>query len=310
MTISQIQYLIAVAKHKNFSKAAAECFISQPALSMQIKQLEDELGGKLFDRSKNPLKLTPLGEKAVSQAEITYYEFKKLSQIAEDNSEPSGEISIGIIPTLAPYLLPVFIKEYTRKHPKVKLNIRELTTAEIIEEIMAYNLDAALLATPLHHKELIEIPLFYERMLAYVSPESSLYQKEYAMTSDIDPNELWLLEEGHCLRSQILKLCELRKSSAVSQNITFQAGSIETLLRLVDSYQGITVIPELATLHFDQIARNKLRSFIKPAPTREISLIHHQYTSKHSIINSLEESIKEQVPERFFEENRRVMEIY
>ncbi|WP_304232106.1 hydrogen peroxide-inducible genes activator [Jiulongibacter sediminis] len=309
MTISQIQYLIAVAKHKNFSKAAAECFISQPALSMQIKQLEDELGGKLFDRSKNPLMLTPMGEKAVNQAEITYYEFKKLSCLAEDNQEPSGEITLGIIPTLAPYLLPIFIKEYTKKYPRVKLNIRELTTAEIIEEITNYNLDTALLATPLHHQELIEIPLFYERMLAYVSPESSLYQKEYAIASEIDPNELWLLEEGHCLRSQILKLCELRNQSEMSSNITFKAGSVETLMRLVDNYQGITIVPELATVHLGEISKAKLRNFLKPEPTREISLIHHQYCSKQSIINSLEESIRGQIPDKFLQENKRVIEV-
>jgi LysR family hydrogen peroxide-inducible transcriptional activator len=309
MTINQIEYLTAVAKYKNFSKAAAECYISQPALSMQIKQLETELGGKIFDRSKSPIRLTPLGEKVLKQGEVVLNEFHKLNILRKENAVPEGEISLGVIPTLAPYLLPLFLKEYAQKFPKVKLNIRELTTSVIIEEIKNYRLDTALLATPLHQEELIEVPLFYEQMLAYVSPESSLYEKEYALASDIDPNELWLLEEGHCLRSQIIKLCELKKQSALTSNITFQAGSIETLIRLVDSYQGVTIIPELATINLDVSSMQKLRSFFQPVPTREISLVYHRFSIKNTILKSLENCIREQLPHDLSEEKRFVLDV-
>ncbi|MGR3812191.1 hydrogen peroxide-inducible genes activator [Jiulongibacter sp. NS-SX5] len=309
MTINQIQYVIAVAKHKNFSKAAEECHVSQPALSMQIKQLEDELGEKLIDRSKSPLKLTALGEKVLNQASKAYAEFIKIKSLTEVEKEPTGELRLAIIPTLAPYVLPLFVKEYTSRFPKVQLSVKELTTQEIIEEISERKLDAAILATPLKNPEIVETPLFYERMLAYVSPSSALSSKKYAITSEIDPEELWLLEEGHCLRSQVEQLCQLQKKATPLSNFSFKAGSIDTLLKLVDHYQGITVIPELATLYMNEEEKAKLRPFAKPTPTREISLIHHQFALKSAKLLSLENCLKENIPDFLFEKDGKVLEV-
>ena len=309
MTIIQLQYLVAVSSHRNFSKAAMECCVSQPALSMQIKQLEEELGIIIFDRSKSPLSITPLGQEVLNQAKKALHEFQKLGQIISADAEPSGEIILGIIPTLAPYLLPLFLKNYTTQYPKVKLIIKELTTTEIIDGLNNLKLDAALMATPLQHPDLVESPLFYERMLAYVSTDSPLFQMDYLRPPDIDPSELWLLEEGHCLRSQVIKLCELRNESGRTAPITFQAGSIETLMRLVDHYQGMTIVPELATLNLSTGATQKLRRFNRPVPTREISLVYHKFSSKLPIMRSLEGCILQELPTEIFEAEGSLLEI-
>ncbi len=310
MTINQLHYLLAVAKLKNFSKAAKDCHVSQPALSMQIKQLEDEMGVTIFDRSRNPLVITSIGQRILAQAKVALYELEKIKDISkEDEDESIGEIRLGIIPTLAPYLLPLFIKDYSQKYPKVKLNVRELTTDEIIKALENNELDMALMATPLYHSELIETPIFYERMLAYVGSDSSLYNKEYVLAGEIDPKELWLLEEGHCLRTQMLKLCELKKQTLTENNFNFQAGSIETLIRLVDKYQGITILPELATLDLRAEAKAKLRVFKAPVPTREVSLVHHQYYPRKKLKETLEVSIRESLPQSLFEKEGHTLEI-
>ncbi|UBM60380.1 LysR family transcriptional regulator [Marinilongibacter aquaticus] len=305
MTLNQISYIEAVARRGNFSKAAEECCVSQPALSMQVRQLEDELGMKIFDRGKNAIRPTPNGQAFIKQARAVLLEVAKLKEIAHLNQEQvAGKVSVGIIPTIAPYLLPLFIQAYTQQFPEIELDIRELTTDEITQQILDFKLDIGILATPLEIEDLIEVPLFYEPMLAYVSPHSSIYNKSFALPHEINPNELWLLEEGHCLRSQILKLCELKQQTNLNPQITFQAGSIETLIRLVDKYQGITILPELATLELPKEALKKVRKFAEPEPQREVSLVHHAYFNRIAVTESLRSTILSKLPKHFLQNQK------
>lgn len=293
MTIAQMTYILAVEQYKNFVIAAEKSFVTQPALSMQIQKVESELGIKIFDRSKNPVEATPIGKKIIEQAKITMAEYRKIKGIiANERDEVSGELRLGIIPTLAPYLLPLFLKDFVNNYPQIHLTIRELTTDMIIKALREDDLDIGLMATPIHQDELKEKPVFYEELMLYVSPRNNVFSKTIAYTDDIDPEQLWLLEEGHCLRSQIAKLCALHKHTSLPN---FKAGSLETLIRLVDRYDGMTVLPELAIRDFSAERVANVRHFASPSPVREISLVFHQNYPRKKIIEGLFETILQSV---------------
>jgi LysR family transcriptional regulator, hydrogen peroxide-inducible genes activator len=302
MTITQLEYVLAVEKHRNFAKAADSCFVTQPTLSMQIQKLEEELDVKIFDRSHQPVITTQIGLEIIQQARITISEFYKIKDAVNANKhDVSGEIRLGIIPTLAPYLLPLFLNDYLSKNPSIHLKIKELTTDKIIEGLKNDELDLGLLATPLQQTNLNEYPIFYEELVLYVSRENAIYKKKYALSEDINPEELWLLEEGHCLRSQIENLCELKRKSTVNNQFEYQSGSLETLRKMVERNQGITILPELATMDFDDGRINLIRHFKSPEPVREISLVSHKNFTKLGILNSLKKSILASLPDKIKE---------
>lgn len=299
MTITQLEYVLAVEKHRNFVQAADSCFVTQPTLSMQIQKLEDELGIKIFDRSRQPVVTTQIGLEIIQQARITIAEFYKINETVNANKhEVSGEIRIGIIPTLAPYLLPLFLTEYLRNFPSIKLKIKELTTDRIIDGLKNDDLDLGLVATPLQQPNINEYLIFYEELVLYVSRENAIYKKKYALSEDINPNELWLLEEGHCLRSQIENLCELKRKAIGNNQFEYQSGSLETLRKMVERNQGITILPELATMDFDEERLNLVRHFKSPEPVREISIVTHKNFAKMGILKSLRKCIIESLPEK------------
>ena len=304
MTITQLEYVLAVEKLRNFAKAADSCFVTQPTLSMQIQKLEEELDVKIFDRSRQPVITTQIGLEIIQQARITISEFYKIKETINANKhEVSGEIRLGIIPTLAPYLLPLFLSDYLSKNPSIHLKIKELTTDRIIEGLRNDELDLGLLATPLQQQNIVEHPIFYEELVLYVSRENAIYKKKYALSEDINPEELWLLEEGHCLRSQIENLCELKRKSIGNNQFEYQSGSLETLRKMVERNQGITILPELATLDFDEERLNLVRHFKSPEPVREISLVSHKNFAKKGILKSLKISILDSLPVKI-KENR------
>ena len=293
MNIYQLVYLKVLAEKGSYKEAAYTCNISQPALSMAIIKFEEELGKPLINRLHHPVKLTAFGQKIYDQCKIVLYEVEVLKSIATDGDDHiSGSMRLGIIPTLAPYLLPLFLESFIQEHPKVELEIEETTTNYLIQKLNKGELDAALLVSPLETPSLKFITLFYEEFFVYVNNNSPA--KTYIFPEDIDPTELWLLEEGHCLRNQILNLCELQKSGF--QNIHYNAGSIETLINLVDEYGGITIIPELATRKMSKPKKNKLISFHPPAPVREVSLAFHRYTVQKTFIQALSQSIIKNIP--------------
>lgn len=293
MTFAQINYILAVERYRNFVQAAESCHVTQPALSMQIQKLETELGIKIFDRSQNPIEATAIGRKVIEQAKKTFSEFNRIKLVvANERNECEGEIRLGVIPTLAPYLLPLFLENFVNEYPKIQLSIRELTTDAMILALRNDELDLGIMATPAYQEDLHERVLFYEELLLYVSPKSEVFLKSVAYTDDINPEHLWLLEEGHCLRSQIEKLCSLRKKV---NSVDFKAGSLETLIRLVDRYEGMTVLPELAILDFSEMRANKVRRFVSPRPVREVSLVFQKDYPRKIIIDALHEIISKSV---------------
>lgn len=292
MTITQLEYIVAVDNHRHFAAAAAECFITQPTLSMQIQKLEDRLGSKIFDRSKQPVVPTEIGAEIIYQARVILNEVKKIDQLITDKKGiVQGELKIGIIPTLAPYLLPLFLQSFLKKYPAVSITVKEMTTDIIVEKLKAGRIDAGLLVTPLQENSITEYPLFYEELVAYVSKKNAAYKKNYVLADDIDLKELWLLEEGHCFRSQIINLCELKKQTKEQSNFEYEAGSVETLRKMVELNNGVTILPELATLDFTTRQQNMIRHFKNPAPVREVSLVTHRDFLKKKLIDALKEEI-------------------
>lgn len=297
MNLQQLEYIVAVDMLKHFSAAAAKCNVTQPTLSMMIQKLEQELDVKIFDRSKQPVQTTEIGQTVVGQAKMILGEAGNLKKlVAQQKGTISGELRIGIIPTLAPYLLPLFLNQFLKKYPLLKLKISELTTDMIIEKLNAQQLDAGILATPLNDPSIQEFPLFYEQFVVYATQSEKMMKKKYLLAEDIDINRLWLLEEGHCLRSQVVNLCELKKREALLQNLDYEAGSIETLRKMVDLNSGITILPELALRDLTKLQMKNIKYFKSPAPVREVSIVTYRYFVKSHFIEALKKEILENIP--------------
>jgi LysR family transcriptional regulator, hydrogen peroxide-inducible genes activator len=299
MTFTQLEYIIAVDTYRHFSLAAEQCFVTQPTLSMQIQKLEEDLGIKIFDRSKQPVIPTEPGEAIIKQARVIIHEVKMMHQGIKDRKGlVEGELRIGIIPTLAPYLLPLFLQSFLNKYPDIRIRVKEMTTELLVEKLKAGRIDAGLLVTPLQDSSIIEYPLFYEELVAYVSKSNSAFKKNYVLPDDIDLKELWLLEEGHCFRSQIISLCELKKQSNLQSHFEYEAGSVETLRKMVEMNKGITILPELATMDFSVKQQNMIRHFKTPAPVREVSLVTHRNYVKKKLVDVLKEEVLKSLPKK------------
>lgn len=299
MTLVQLEYIVAVDTCRHFAQAAAKCFITQPTLSMQIQKLEEELGVKIFDRSKQPVLPTSAGAEIIEQARKILAERDLLTEnIDAKKGIVNGELRVGVIPTIAPYLLPLCIPSFTKKFPHVKLIVNEFTTEMIVSKLRDGKIDVGILVTPLQEKGIQEHVLFYEELVAYISKKNTALKKTYLLDKDIDPNKLWLLEEGHCFRSQIVNLCELRRSSREGSHFEYEAGSLETLRRMVDMNDGITILPELATLDLTTGQQQQLRNFKKPTPVREVSLVTHRHFVKKKLVEAFKHAIIDSVPEK------------
>lgn len=299
MTITQLEYIIALDNHRHFATAADSCFVTQPTLSMQVQKLEDELNSKLFDRSKQPVIPTEIGEEIILQARIIIHEVKIMEQLIKDKQGLfQGELRIGIIPTLAPYLLPLFLQNFLNKYPDIRIKVKEMTTDTIIESLKSGKIDAGLLVTPLQDNSIKEYPLFYEELVAYVSKKNTAFKKTYVLADDIDLKELWLLEEGHCFRSQIVNLCELKKLSKHKSHFEYEAGSVETLRKMVEMNNGVTILPEMATLDFTVKQMNMVRHFKAPVPVREVSLATHRDYVKKKLVDVLKQEIMSALPNK------------
>lgn len=308
MNIQQLEYIIAVDATRHFVRAAEKCFVTQATLSMMIKKLEEELHIKIFDRSRQPVVPTEIGKKIIAQAKIIIQESTRLQEIvAEEQGELSGELRIGIIPTLAPYLLPLFINSFIQKYPSVRLKISELTTNDIIQKLEQHDLDVGLLSTPLHQSNLSEQPLFYEEFVVYASAADTVLDKKYVLAKDIDVQRLCLLEEGHCLRSQVFNLCELRNKRKDLNAVDFATGSLETLKKIVETNNGITILPQLALKDLSESQRKNVRHFKKPVPVREIGLVTYRYFVKEGLIQGLKNEILRNIPKDMKSDQKRTV---
>jgi len=297
MNLQQLEYITAVDTCRHFVLASEKCFVTQPTLSMQIQKLEEELGVKIFDRTKQPVIPTEVGASIISQARVILREAYMLKEIIADQKDNmTGELRIGVIPTLAPYLLPPLFQQIRKKYPQLNLVIKETITEEILHELKNNRLDCGVVVTPLKDSAIKEDVLFYEELFVYVSKKNALFNKKYVLASELDPNQLWLLEEGHCFRSQVLNLCELRKYSDI--HFKYETGNIETLKRMVDKSDGITILPELAVREFTPAQLKFVKKLKEPSPAREVSIVTHRDHIKTKLIKTLKEEILQIVPKQ------------
>ncbi|MBN8665010.1 MAG: LysR family transcriptional regulator [Chitinophagales bacterium] len=309
MTLTQLEYIVALDTHRHFVLASEKCFVTQPTLSMQVQKLEEELGVKIFDRTKQPVMPTAMGERIIAQARLVLREAGRIQQLIDEEKDVmTGELRVGIIPTLAPYLLPPLFKRMREKYPQLNLIIRETITEEIVHELKQNRLDCGLVVTPLKDAAIKESVLFYEELFVYVSRKNALYDKRYVLPSEIDPDKLWLLEEGHCFRSQILNLCELRRSK--DDHFRYETGNIETLKRMVDKSDGLTILPELAVMEFNKNQLKLVKQIKEPRPAREVSLVTHRDHLKTKLIETLKAEVLQIVPAPMQQlKNKKVVEI-
>jgi len=296
MNIQQLEYLIAVDKYKHFGKAAQACFITQPTLSAMIQKLEDELDVKIFDRTTHPIRTTDVGMEIIKEARQVIDSVNELKNKASLlNNILAGTLNLGIIPTVSTYILPAQIFDFLQLNPKIKLNVKEMTTENIIRSIKTGELDAGIIATPFDAaEEFYHDFLFNEELMLYSSdPEYQKKSDSYIVPEEIDANKVWLLEEGNCLRKQFENICQLKENRLKPQNLDFQASNINTLIQIVDKIGGVTIIPELATDQFSSSQKNKVIRFRKPFPYREITLIYYKPTYKQKILDEMSGYIKQ-----------------
>ena len=305
ITLTQLEYIVAIDEYRHFATAAEKCFVTQPTLSMQIKKLEDELGVIIFDRSRQPVVPTDLGAKLIEQARMTLSATQRIKEIIqEEQQEVEGTLKIGIIPTLAPYLLPVFIGPYIRKYPAVKVEVEELVSEELIRRLKRDMLDVGLFVTPYHDEKIVERPVFYEEMLVYAHPDSELLKKKEVGHEDIVTSDIWMLGNGHCFRNQVVNLCEMSASQHKNLPFEFESNSLETLMRIVDVEGGFTLIPELALQYMSPEKKKQVRSIANTKPLREVSVIYSRHFTKQRLITLLCDEIKSVVPAHMLKRDR------
>ncbi len=291
MTIAQLKYLLAVAKHLNFTKASQQCHVTQPTLSMQIQKLEDELGVIIFDRNKKPIKITEIGKKIIDQAKTIVNESARINDLVQqEKGYIGGEYILGIIPTLVPTILPMFLRTFIKKYPEVNIEIVEIPTEQMIESLLEGKLDAGIAATPLEEDKIVERPLFYEPFVGFIPETHRLFQKKELDEQDLDVKDILLLDEGHCFRDNILNIC--RMTSNEPKQFDLNIGNFEALIKLSKEGLGMTLLPYLQTEDLCEKDRKYLRNFKKPEPAREVSLIHSKDIFKKNITEALFKTIK------------------
>lgn len=302
MTLTQLSYIVAVDKYRHFATAAQKIYITQPTLSMQIQKLEDELGVLIFDRSKTPVIPTPIGEKIIDQAKVILSGSKHIQDLASvTDTELQGNFKVGIIPTIAPYLVPRFLRPFTEKYPKVNLIFEEALTADVLEGLHDDRLDVGIIATSTN-QNLYEKELFLEPFLGYVSSSHPYAKKSKLDFKDLDSENLWLLNEGHCFRDQAMKICKQENNKKNNQHIKFESGNLETLKRLVEQDFGITLMPYLSMEDHDtRCATGVVKEFKDPVPTRKIRMVYSREFLKENLITAMSEEIKESIPEELKE---------
>lgn len=290
MTIIQLEYLLAVANCGSFSMAAEHCFVTQPSLSMQVKALEEELGVVLLDRSKKPVIPTEAGEAVLAQAREALKEYDAIKEVvAEMKGETAGKMRLGVIPTIAPYLLHRFIPDFVKLYPKVELEIREMVTSDIVDALRRDRIDAAIVAAGTCGEGIIEQELFSDRFYLYVSPNNPLYERSNVRIEDIDLKDLILLSPGNCMRDQILELCQARR--AMTAHYSFESGTLDTLMRIVDCTSCVTVIPEMSLDYISPEHRSQVKTLAKGATSRKIAVAIRRTYVKTSIVKALTDTI-------------------
>ncbi|MBM6992595.1 MAG: LysR family transcriptional regulator [Prevotella sp.] len=296
MTLQQLEYIIAVARLKHFAKAADYCEVTQPTLSAMVQKLEDELGIKIFDRRRQPIEPTQSGRGIIEQAKRVVAAARQLHAKAEEEKQSiTGVFNIGVLPTIAPYLVPRFFPQLMKRHPEMDVRVTEMKTADMKKALRQGELDAGILARIDGLEEMTCEPLFFEQFFAYVAEGDALFANSSIRTADLAGEYLWLLDEGHCFSDQLVKFCGLK--AARRSKRSYNLGSIETFMRIVESGKGVTFIPELATLQLTDCQKRLVRPFALPVPTREIVMMTAPGFVRHTLLSLLTEAIRNAVPQ-------------
>jgi LysR family transcriptional regulator, hydrogen peroxide-inducible genes activator len=298
ISITQIEYILAVHRFRHFAKASHHCGVSQPSLSLQIQKVEEFLGYPIFDRDKKPVELSSKGTRFVEQANIVLSEHKRLiSQSLSEQGVVRGEFNLGVIPTIMPFLVPLIIADFSQKFPEVILKIHELNTELCVQGLRLHNIDGAILATPLSEKGIRERALYYESFFLYAHANDPILKKKSLEAKDINPNDLWLLKDGHCFKNQVLNFCQIDGSMTSLRNINLLGGSLEVLRQVVMGSWGYTLIPEMMKNSLSKSEQeNQVRPFSHQNPLREISLVYAREQWKSDILNALEACILRCLP--------------
>ena len=301
-TLSQLNYIVAVDRFRHFGKAAKHCKVSQPSLSIQIQKVEEELDTVLFDRNKKPVLPTSSGAGFIEQAKRVLREHEKLLSYMHSQAHViGGSFSIGIIPTVLPYLLPLFVQDFLSEYPHIDLSVEEMKTVDIIEALKADHIDAGILATPLKEEGIREMQLYCEDFLIYYNKSHAISsQKDTLLASDLEalhPSDLWLLKDGHCLRNQVTQLCSSQGGQTVLGRFSFEGGSLETLRTLIRATSGYTLIPRSFALSLsNKELRECTKEFAPPVPVREISIVYAREQWKKDHIKALAKTVKNSIP--------------
>jgi len=299
MNIAQLEYLKELHSCGSFSVAAERLGITQPALSVQIQRLEKELDYKLLDRSKRPFQFTEEGQLFYEKSVDILKQLDQLKQISvEIGEEIKGILKVGIIPTVAPYLVPLFIHQLNTEYPALQIEVSEIKTEEIISEIKMGNLDCGIISTPVSAKNVAFILLFYERFYAYISEHHPLFKKEQVNIDEIKESDIWYLNEGNCFQNQVNSVCKISHQKKSAQNLVYKSNSIESLRRIVENKKGLTFIPELATINIPAEQEELIKEFEGDQPIREISLVTAKRYTKERQVKALQKIIQQSIPKR------------
>ncbi len=305
LTLTQLEYVVAVDTYRHFAIAAKHCFITQPTLSMQIKKLEEFLNVVIFDRSKQPVVPTDVGRKIIEQARMILCETKKIDEIIKDHKNTiEGNLKLGIIPTLAPFLLPMFIGDYIRRYPDIKVEVEEMVSEKLKQALKKDEIDVGIFVTPAKDEKIQEMPLFYEEMLIYAHKDHHLLQQDVIEIKDVATPEIWMLSDGHCFRNQVINLCEMHEFQHQKLPFEFESNSLETLMKIVDREGGFTLIPELATQYLPSEKQKQVKRFTNIHPLREVSLVYSRHYSKKKLLVLLASQIKSIIPGDFLSKER------
>lgn len=290
MNIQQIQYVLAVAEYKHFEQAADRCFITQSTLSTMISKFEDEINIKIFDRKKKPVELTTEGRILIDQLKLIWKDIEQFTELTKEiKGETKGNLTISVIPTVAPFLLPLFLQDFASKFPELSIKVREQTTGEIIRQIKSRELDIGIISIPVQDKDIVELKLYDEPFVFYDAKNKNTFKKSI---NKIDMSNLCLLEEGHCMRTQIVKLCEFHKKDfSTKLNFEYKAGSIDSLLRFVKANNASTLLPYLSIVDFSEEEMSLVSNFTAPVPYRSIGLVTHRHFVKKKILEILRNNI-------------------
>lgn len=306
MTLIQLEYVLAVAESKNFTVAAEKVFVTQPTLSMQIQKLEKELDVEIFDRSTHPIKITAVGEKVIAQGKNILREAKRMHHMVNELRDSiEGEFVIGVIPTVLPTLVPLFYKNFKQKFPKASLVIKEMKTEDMLVALEDNEIDFGIAVTPLDDNDIVELPLYYEPMVAFVPKSHRLNTKEHLSESDLDLKDLLLLEEGHCFRNNVLSICKVYNSDDAEESVgpEVDSGSFYTLVKLAKDGFGMTVLPSLMAEELKDEDKKLIKTFKEPVPTREVSIIYHDTQLRLRFVEEMQKLIQSLVRGKIFLES-------